>query len=134
MNNVTWFLFFVVLALVLLVFWLLHKGSGCSSISNCLSCKDPKFCDTCADGYGRNEGQCVEASKLTCPNGLHNECFCKPGWSGVLCDQKVVETDKCFEVSCGTPEQGSCNPTTGLCECKSPWTGENCSQQFETQI
>jgi len=65
-----------------------------------------------------------ENSTLICSgNGIccRNKCSCYPGYSGILCEEK----ENCYGIDCN---KGSCNSTTGLCECPQSYKGERCEE------
>lgn len=47
-------------------------------------------------------------------------CLCNPGWSGVICDVKMM--------NCANCSNGFCNETLGYCVCDNGFTGEDCGQ------
>ncbi|KAI5705223.1 hypothetical protein M8J75_013109 [Diaphorina citri] len=121
---------------------------------HCLDCRDNTggpHCELCAEGYygaPPDEGTC---RPCPCPSihqnfahsclvspGHETQCFCKPGYTGPLCD-------RCAYGYFGFPSQpnGSCEPCncspygsvsdecheeSGQCNCRIGITGRDCSQ------
>lgn len=103
------------------------KCDRCINGTQGLSASDPNGCSTCdCNSIGSIDDAC---------DSVTGQCTCKPGVTGVSCDQCIsgyhsFSGDGCQECSC--TEMGavnnSCDVDTGICSCLSGFSGDLCSE------
>ncbi|XP_069506839.1 laminin subunit alpha-5 isoform X2 [Ambystoma mexicanum] len=99
-------------------------------------------CELCAPGYYGDAVQAKTCSKCDCsPCGTSacdprsGQCFCKPGVSGVRCDQcqggyfGFDGCTGCQKCNCDVASMGpTCHSQSGQCSCKPGVSGPRCQQ------
>ena len=69
---------------------------------------------------------------VTCSNGtcVGGVCQCQNGWTGDKCDQIVGGSEGDGALTCPTCKNGgTCNTTTGVCNCLQGFTGVDCGSK-----
>ncbi|XP_023931409.1 multiple epidermal growth factor-like domains protein 8 isoform X3 [Lingula anatina] len=61
---------------------------------------------------------------------VNHQCVCNPAYTGSACEHVICPR---FEGSqCGSPNRGDCGLFSGLCDCKSGYTGYSCSFPYNS--